>query len=150
VADSADLFVDRSPIEETQTYRHDGSPVKALENVGSADAEETEPSIRMPSVRRQKNQPVISASLARGDRVTNQRVNEAKRPTLAIARHPSFRNPKRFATTIEFREHHIRISFPLSGPGVRERAVGEASDCSTGRFDSFSTSAFRSAGLTIV
>jgi hypothetical protein len=50
-------------------------PVKALENVGSGDAEETEPSIRMPSVRGQKNQPVISASLARGDRVTNQRVN---------------------------------------------------------------------------
>jgi hypothetical protein len=51
VADSADLFVDRSPIEETQTYRHYGPSCEALENVGSADAGRTEPSIRMPSER---------------------------------------------------------------------------------------------------
>ena len=92
-ADAADLFVDCSPIEETQAYRGHLVPPLRI-GVMSANAGETEPSIPMPSVGAEKNQfltPIASPQPRQCD--------QARRPTRRVATIFSFRNPDNLQST---------------------------------------------------
>jgi hypothetical protein len=87
VADAADLFVDRSPIEEAQTCCGHRGPSwqRVWRKYRERRRRETQSSIRMPSISDQWNQPVVAPALSVGDRLA--------RPTSQLDAVSSFRNP---------------------------------------------------------